>query len=76
MDRRVPPARRPAYSVLSNERYVLAVKDERTVRVPVKVGLDDGARVEVIEGLVEGTSVVVKPGGLGAGLDVKTTEQK
>jgi len=68
----------PMTAVLANgsERCVLAVKDERIIRIAVKIGLNNNARVEVTEGLVEGTPIVIKPGSLSAGLDVKTTEQK
>lgn len=41
------------------EGQVWVVRDERTTRVPVKVGIKDLLRVEVIEGLAEGDLVIV-----------------
>ena len=37
------------------------VEDRRTVRTPIKVGRDNGERIEVVDGLKEGDSVVIDP---------------
>jgi RND family efflux transporter MFP subunit len=42
-----------------NETFVYTVKSERIERAPVKVGVREGGRVEIAEGLSEESSVVI-----------------
>ena len=56
----------PASSLLTEgkETYVFTVADNRAVRTPVRIGLDDGIRVQVAEGLTDSALVVVTGKGL------------
>ncbi|MBI3830841.1 MAG: efflux RND transporter periplasmic adaptor subunit [Planctomycetes bacterium] len=69
----------PTSALLSEgqERFVLVVQDETAVRKPVKVGIEEGGRVEVLEGLSEADQVVVNPkAGVAAGAHVKAAPKK
>jgi HlyD family secretion protein len=57
--------------VEGKESYVLTIRDDRTVRTPIKVGLEDGTRVEAVEGLYEGAMVVFSAKGMNAGMAVR-----
>jgi membrane fusion protein (multidrug efflux system) len=48
-----------AVSTEGNETFVYTVKSERIERVPVKLGVREGGRVEIAEGLSEETAVVM-----------------
>ena len=50
----------PATAIGSDGKgeFVLKVEGNRVARAAVKTGLNDGSRVEVIEGLSEGDAVV------------------
>ncbi|MFQ5844057.1 MAG: efflux RND transporter periplasmic adaptor subunit [Planctomycetota bacterium] len=39
--------------------YLLVVKDGRAARVRVRTGLDDGMRIEVVDGVAEGAEVIL-----------------
>lgn len=51
----------PAEALITekNRTFVFAVRDARAVRLPVKVGFDDGIVVEILEGLKDDEAVVV-----------------
>lgn len=51
----------PASALLTEgtQMYVYIVESGRAVRTPIKTGLDDGVRIEVIQGLNENADVVV-----------------
>ena len=61
MNRRLDALTLPASAIESDGAgsFIYAVKDDRIERLPVKVGLRDGGRVEVVEGLPERTAVVL-----------------
>ena len=56
----------PASSLLTEgkETFVYTVVDERAVRTPVRIGLDDGVRVQITAGLTDNSVVVVTGKGL------------
>jgi len=58
------------------EAYVLVVKNDRAVRTPIKVGLEDGARFEVLDGLEEGAIVVLSPKGINSDTPVRAAAKK
>lgn len=64
----------------ANQTFVYVVRDGRAVHAPVKVGLDDGARIEITSGLKEDDWVITTGKGLvSAGAQVTavpTTESK
>lgn len=51
----------PAEALVSerNRSYVFAYRDGKAVRVPVRLGFDDGVAVEIVEGLQPGDAVVL-----------------
>jgi RND family efflux transporter MFP subunit len=61
MDQRLDALTLPASAIDSDGAgsFVYAVKDDRIERLPVKAGVRDSGRVEVVEGLSEQTAVVV-----------------
>ncbi len=61
MDQRLDALTLPASAIDSDGAgsFVYAVKDDRIERLPVKVGVRDSGRVEIVEGLSEQTVVVV-----------------
>ena len=56
--------------------WVMAVRDGRTVRQPVKLGLRGAGRCEVIEGLSEGEAVLPASATLGEGRRVAAVNRK
>jgi hypothetical protein len=46
------------------ETFVYTVVDNRAARTPVRIGLDDGIRVQITEGLTDESLVVVTGKGL------------
>ncbi|HWP34495.1 MAG TPA: efflux RND transporter periplasmic adaptor subunit, partial [Thermodesulfobacteriota bacterium] len=73
----VVPADRPVVLVPASAvvtfagiEKVLTVRDGRAVELPVRTGRREGDRVEIVEGLVAGTPVVVEPGSLVGGQPV------
>jgi HlyD family secretion protein len=54
---------RSVHEPLSGAAWVMAARAGRAVKVPVKVGLQGGAGVEIVDGLTEGEQVV--PGSSG-----------
>lgn len=56
----------PATALLTEgkNQFVYTVKEEKAERTPVKIGLDDGIRLEVTEGLSDDDMVVVTGKGL------------
>jgi len=61
MARRMQRTPRPSLASLTSEHYIVRVLDQDGIpqQRKIKVGLNDGAQVEVIEGLSEGDQVVV-----------------
>ncbi|KXZ40550.1 RND family efflux transporter, MFP subunit [Alkalithermobacter thermoalcaliphilus JW-YL-7 = DSM 7308] len=49
-----------AVVVKNGESVVFIVENDKAIIRPVKIGIDNGEYVEIVEGLVEGESVVVK----------------
>lgn len=51
----------PAEALVSEKGhpFVMAVRDGRAQRLPVRIGIDDGLSVEIVEGLAPGETVVV-----------------
>jgi hypothetical protein len=43
---------------------VMAVVDGRARRQPVQVGVQDGRSVEIVQGVAEGTEVILAPTGI------------
>jgi RND family efflux transporter MFP subunit len=66
LDERAGALTVPASSLLTEgkEPFVYAVVDDRAVRTPVRIGLDDGIRVQITEGLSDESLVVVTGKGL------------
>lgn len=66
LDERASALTVPASSLLTEgkETFVYTVVDERAVRTPVRIGLDDGVRVQITDGLTDGSLVVVTGKGL------------
>lgn len=56
--------------------WVMAVRDGRTVRQPVKLGLRGAGRCEVVEGLSEGEAVLPASATLGEGRRVAAVNRK
>ena len=56
--------------------WVMAVRDGRTVRQPVKLGLRGAGRCEVVEGLSEGEAVLSASATLGEGRRVAAVNRK
>jgi len=56
--------------------WVMAVRDGRTVRQPVKLGLRGAGRCEVVEGLSEGEAVLPASATLGEGRRVAVVNRK
>ena len=56
--------------------WVMAVRDGRTVRQPVKLGLRGAGRCEVVEGLNEGEVVLPASATLGEGRRVAAVDRK
>jgi RND family efflux transporter MFP subunit len=61
MDRRQNVLTVPATAIAANgtDKFVYVVKDDRVDRLPIKTGIIDNGRVEVIDGLSEDAAVVV-----------------
>jgi len=61
LDRRPDALTIPAQALLTEggEPFVYTVKDGRAVRTPVKIGLDDGVRLEIVQGVGDQDLVVV-----------------
>ena len=55
--------------------WVLVVRDGRTARQPVRLGIRGAGRVEVLEGLAAGEAVVPAPADVPAGRAVRTRVQ-
>ncbi len=66
MDQRADALTVPASSLLTGgrEAFVYTVADNRAVRMPVRIGLDDGIRVQITDGLTDGSLVVLTGKGL------------
>jgi RND family efflux transporter MFP subunit len=66
LDERASALTVPAASLLTEgkETFVYTVVDNRAVRTPVQIGLDDGVRVQITDGLTDGSVVVVTGKGL------------
>lgn len=66
LDERADALTVPASSLLTEgkETFVYTVADDRAVRTPVRIGLDDGVRVQITEGLTDESLVVVTGKGL------------
>lgn len=66
LDERASALTVPASSLLTEgkETFVYTVADDRAVRTPVRIGLDDGVRVQITEGLTDDSVVVVTGKGL------------
>jgi len=66
IDQRADALTVPASSLLTEgrETFVYTVTDNRAVRTPVRIGLDDGIRVQITDGLTDGTLIVVTGKGL------------
>jgi RND family efflux transporter MFP subunit len=58
------------------ESAVLAVKDGRAKRVPVRTGLDDGKFIEILEGLDPAEPVVAQARGIADGAPVRSRDAK
>ena len=69
LDERADALTVPASSLLTEgkETFVYTVAEDRAVRTPVRIGLDDGVRVQIPEGLTDESRVVVTGKGLIAG---------
>jgi len=63
----------PPTVVLSegNESVVYVIKNEQVVRMPVKLGLSDSAKVELATGVGEDALIVVNPRNVTAGMSAK-----
>ena len=61
LDRKTGANLIPAEALITekNKSYVFAVRDGKAVRLPVKIGFDDGISVEIIEGLQPNEGVIV-----------------
>ena len=57
--------------ILSNSPWVMAVKDGRTRKQGVRLGLRGNTRIEIVEGLVEGDAVVGASSALAEGKRVR-----
>lgn len=66
LDERMGALTVPASSLLTEgrEAFVYTVVDNRAVRSPVRIGLDDGVRVQITEGLTDHSVIVVTGKGL------------
>jgi multidrug efflux pump subunit AcrA (membrane-fusion protein) len=66
LDERADALTVPASSLLTEgkETFVYTVADDRAVRTPVRIGLDDGVRVQITDGLTDESLVVVTGKGL------------
>ncbi len=66
LDERTSALTVPASSLLTEgkEAFVYTVVDDRAVRTPVRIGLDDGVRVQITDGLADDSVVVVTGKGL------------
>ncbi len=66
LDERAGALTVPASSLLTEgkETFVYTVVDNRAVRSPVRIGLDDGVRVQITDGLTDSSVVVVTGKGL------------
>lgn len=66
LDERAGALTVPASSLLTEgrETYVYTIVDDRAVQTPVQIGLDDGIRVQITEGLTDHSVVVVTGKGL------------
>jgi RND family efflux transporter MFP subunit len=66
LDERAGALTVPASSLLTEgkETFVYTVVDNRAARTPVRIGLDDGIRVQITEGLTDASVVVVTGKGL------------
>ncbi|MBI4717492.1 MAG: efflux RND transporter periplasmic adaptor subunit [Planctomycetes bacterium] len=66
LDERAGALTVPASSLLTEgkETFVYTVVDNRAARTPVRIGLDDGIRVQITEGLSDASVVVVTGKGL------------
>jgi RND family efflux transporter MFP subunit len=66
LDERASALTVPASSLLTEgkEAFVYTVVDDRAVRTPVRIGLDDGVRVQITDGLTDNSVVVVTGKGL------------
>lgn len=66
IDKRLNALTIPAAALLTEgaEKFVFVVKDGHAARTPVKIGLDDGIRLEIREGLADEDRVIVTGKGL------------
>ena len=60
----------------AGQPWVMAVRDGRTVRQPVKLGLRGAGRCEVVDGLSEGEAVLSASATLGEGRRVAAVNRK
>lgn len=42
------------------QKYIYVVEDKKAKRVDIEIGVDNGTKIEVIKGLIEGQEVIVK----------------
>jgi multidrug efflux pump subunit AcrA (membrane-fusion protein) len=61
LDERAEALTIPASSLLTEgkEAFVYTVVADRAVRTPVRIGLDDGVRVQITDGLTDNSQIVV-----------------
>lgn len=69
LDERTSVLTVPASSLLTEgkEAFVYTVVNDRAVRTPVRLGLDNGVRVQITDGLTDGSVIVVTGKGLISG---------